>query len=212
MNKICFFIGVFLWSVTTIVAQPKGFSAVKNTVAFQTNLARSNAAIKTISSDFSQVKNMALLAEKIKSKGKFYFMKEDKVHIEYTTPYRYLLVMNRGQILVKDEQKTSRINTKTSKTLQSVNRIIMDCMRGTVLSNPDFSATVFENASQYLVSLTPHTEAMKKMFQNIEVYLSKKNFDVNRLVMKEKEGDLTTMDFNNTQHNVPLNETLFKVR
>lgn len=193
-------------------AQPKGFTAVKDAAQFQTNLSKSNAVLKTISSDFTQIKNMALLSEKIKSKGKFYFMQEDKVHIEYTSPYSYLLIMNRGQILVKDEQKTSRINTKTSKALQSVNRIMMDCMRGTVLSNPDFDATVFENGSQYLVSLVPKTADMKKMFQSIEVYLSKKNFDVNRLVMKENGGDLTDMNFSNTLHNISLNENLFKVK
>jgi outer membrane lipoprotein-sorting protein len=193
-------------------SQPKGFTQVKAITTFQASLSKSNTAIQTITSDFTQTKNMALLAEKIKSKGKFYFKKEDKVRIEYTTPYTYLLVMNKGQIMVKDEQKTSKVNTRNSKTMQSVNRIMMDCMRGTVLTNPDFKATVFENANEYLVSLSPTTDAMKKMFQNIDVYLGKKGFDVTRLVMKEEGGDLTEMNFINTKHNTPLDEALFKVK
>src|SRR3569832_1483004 len=83
------------------MAQPKGFQPVKDVQAFQTALTRSNASVQTISSDFSQVKNLALLADKIKSKGKFFFKKEDKVRIEYTSPFSYLLVMNGGQIMVK---------------------------------------------------------------------------------------------------------------
>ena len=194
------------------VAQPKGFQQVKDVKEFQTRLSTSNAKVNTVSSDFTQTKNLALLSDKIKSKGKFYFKKDDKVRIEYTSPYSYLLVMNNGQIMVKDEQKTSKINTKNSKTMQSVNRIMIDCMRGTVLNNPDFKVSAFENGSSYLLSLVPATDAMKKMFKSIDVYLDKKSFDVDRLSMKEQGGDYTDMDFSNTQHNVALNDALFKVK
>lgn len=211
MNKIHGILFCLLLSAT-VFAQPKGYTAVKNESAFQSLLGKANASVTTISSDLSQTKNMVLLAEKIKSKGKFYFMKEDKVRIEYTSPYSYLLIMNKGQILVKDEQKTSKVNTKNNKTMQSVNRIMMDCMRGAVLNNPDFKALLYENGSDYLVSLAPNTAEMKKLFQSIEVYLSKKGFDVNRLTMKENGGDLTDMYFTNTKHNTPLNEALFKVK
>ena len=211
MNKI---IATVVCSLFTLVAwaQPKGYTPVKNTTTFETELSKANAAIRTINSDFSQTKNMALLAEKVKSKGKFYFMKDDKIRIEYTQPFSYILVMNKGQVLVKDEQKTSKVNTKNSKALQSVNRIMIDCMRGTILSNPDFKASVFESGNSYLIALIPSQAAMKNMFSGIDIYLAKKQFDVTRLVMKENGGDLTDMNFSNAQHNQPLNETLFKVK
>jgi outer membrane lipoprotein-sorting protein len=211
MNKI---IVTAVFSLFPLVAwaQPKGYTSVKNTTTFETELSNANAGIRTINSDFSQTKNMALLAEKVKSKGKFYFMKEDKIRIEYTQPFSYILVMNKGQVLVKDEQKTSKVNTKNSKALQSVNRIMIDCMRGTILSNPDFKASVFESGNSYLIALIPSQAAMKIMFSGIDIYLTKKQFEVTRLVMKENGGDLTDMNFSNAQHNQPLNETLFKVK
>lgn len=211
MNKLLGVLSCLLIS-GSLYAQPKGFTAVKNVQDFQAQLSKSNAAVQTITSDFTQVKNLALLADKIKSKGRFYFKKEDKVRIEYTQPYTYLLVMNGGQVLVKDEQKTSKINARNNKTMQSVNRIMIDCMRGTVFSNPDFKVNAYENGGSYLLSLIPATDAMKKMFRQIDVYLSKKNFDVDRLTMTELGGDFTDMDFSNTQHNTALNEGLFKVR
>ena len=211
MLKILSTLSLLLVTLISI-AQPKGFQPVKDVKEFQTRLSSSNAKVNTVSSNFTQTKNLALLSDKIISKGKFYFEKEDKVRIEYTSPYSYLLVMNNGQIMVKDEQKTSKINTKNSKTMQSVNRIMIDCMRGTVLNNPDFKVSAFENGSSYLLSLVPATDAMKKMFKSIEVYLDKKSFDVDRLSMKELGGDYTDMDFSNTQHNVALNDALFKVK
>lgn len=207
-----FFIILFCFVTTATFAQPKGFQPVKNLQVFEAALSKTNAAVNTISSDFFQIKNLSLLADKIKSKGKFFFKKEDKVRIEYTSPYSYLLVMNGGQILVKDEQKTSKVNTKNSKTMQSVNRIMIDCMRGTVLNNPDFKAVAYENGTTYLLSLIPANEAMKKMFKSIDVYLNKKNFDVDRLTMNEQGGDFTEMNFVNTQHNIALSDALFKAK
>lgn len=203
---------LFLLVGHVAVAQPKGFQPVKNVQEFTATLAKTNAGVQTISSDFVQVKNLALLSEKIKSKGKFFFKKDDKVRFEYTSPYTYLLVMNAGQILVKDEQKTSKVNARNSKTMQSANRIIIDCMRGTVLSNPDFKATVYENANSFLLSMVPTADGMKKMFRSIDVYLNRKSFDVHRLTMTEQGGDFTEMDFSNTVHNVVLNDALFKTR
>ena len=120
--------------------------------------------------------------------------------------------MNANQVLGNDEQKTSKVNTKNSKMMQSVNRVMMDCMRGTVLSNPDFKTSVFENAQSYLVSMVPANDAMKKMFKQIDVYMKKGNYEVDRLSMVEQGGDYTDMDFSNTQYNVSLNDALFKVK
>jgi outer membrane lipoprotein-sorting protein len=80
------------------------------------------------------------------------------------------------------------------------------------LSNPDFKASVFESGNSYLIALIPSQAAMKIMFSGIDIYLTKKQFEVTRLVMKENGGDLTDMNFSNAQHNQPLNETLFKVK
>src|ERR1700748_3558665 len=137
MRSIC---TVFLIVINLVAqAQPKGFQPLKDVAGFQHSLSVSNAAVQTINSDFNQTKNLSLLSDKIKSKGKFYFKKEDKIRIEYTSPYYYLLVMNGGQLMVKDEQKTTKVNTGNSKTMQSVNRVIIDCMKGAVFQNPDFS-------------------------------------------------------------------------
>lgn len=194
------------------IAQPKGYTALKNASAFQQAMSQNSTKVLTIASDFTQVKNMALLEEKIKSKGKFYYKKEDKIRIEYTSPYSYLLVMNAGQVMVKDEQKTSKINTKNSKTMQSVNRIMIDCMRGTVFQNPDFKVAAYESGTGYLLNMVPVTDAMKKMFKQIDVYMDKKTMDVDRLTMTELGGDYTDMDFANTKHNTALDEAIFKVK
>ncbi len=193
-------------------AQPKGFGMIAQPEEFKKSLQAANASKSTIKSDFVQTKHLSLLEDKISSKGKFFFKQQNKVRIEYTEPYTYLLVMNEGAILVKDDQKTNRINTKNSKMMQSVNRIIVDCMSGNVFSNPDFSVEGYENGRQYLLSLSPTNEAMKQIFVRIDVYMDKNRLDVVRLKMVEPGGDFTDMEFQQIQHNIALDESLFKTR
>ena len=204
---ICFLVGSI-----NVLAQPAGFKKLEDVKTFKTAVARNHNSINDITADFKQVKHLSLLEDKIQSKGKFYFKKEDKVRIEYTNPYSYLVVMNGTRMLVKDEQKTNKINAGNSKMMQSVNRIMVDCMRGTVLDNPDFKVTAYHNAKQYMLTMIPTSPDMKKLFQQIDVHMNKVSLDVEKLVMKEQGGDYTDMEFFNTSHNTSLNETLFKVR
>ena len=200
-------------SVSQVQAQgPKGFTALTNTTELQAGLAKATQTTQTISSDFSQVKHMKMMDDKVSSKGKFYFKKADRIRIEYTSPFQYLLVMNGGQIMVKDEHKANKINTRNSKTMQSVNKVMMDCMRGTVFNNKDFTVKSYSGGAQYLMELTPVNAAMKGLFARINVFINKSDFSVVKLVMTENGGDYTDMNFTNKKVNTTLSDALFSVR
>lgn len=194
------------------MAQPAGYKPVQDIDAFRSSLSEANQQLFDISSDFKQEKHLSLLEDKIWSKGKFYFKKDFKVRIEYTEPYSYLMVMNGNKMTVKDEQKSNTFNTGNSKMMQSVNRIIVDCMSGTVFDNPDFKVTAYIGKAGYLLAMVPIASEMKKLFDQIDVYMDKKNLEVQMLTMTEKGGDYTNMNFYNIKHNTSLNESLFKVK
>ncbi|WP_190277235.1 outer membrane lipoprotein carrier protein LolA [Taibaiella lutea] len=212
--SVATFIFLFISSIafTTQAQAPKGFSDVVNTMSLQSSLANSAKSTQTISSDFSQVKHMKMMNDKVNSKGKFYFKREDKIRIEYTSPFQYLLVMSGGQIMVRDENKTNKINTRNSKTMQSVNKVMMDCMRGTVFGNKDFAVKAFESKTQYMMQLTPANSSMKNLFARIDVYIEKADNSVSKLVMNENGGDYTEMVFTNKKINTTLPYALFSIR
>ncbi|MBL7704132.1 MAG: outer membrane lipoprotein carrier protein LolA [Taibaiella sp.] len=196
----------------SVRAQKAGFTAMANTGALQQALAKNAQVTQSISSDFNQVKNMKMLNDKVSSKGKFYYKQSDKVRIEYTSPFSYLLVMNSGMIAVKENGKVSKINTRNSLTMQSVNKIMMDCMRGTVFNNKDFSVKAYASSAQYLLTLTPVSSAVKGLFKNIDVYINKSDNQVAKLIMTENGGDNTVMTFTNRKLNSNLADALFSVR
>jgi outer membrane lipoprotein-sorting protein len=122
------------------------------------------------------------------------------------------MVLNNNTMMIKDDQKTSNYNTKSNKMMQSINNIMLDCMRGSVYNNKEFSVQAFESPKEYLLKMKPQTSIMKKMFANIEVFLDKKDFHVLRLNMIENGGDNSLMSFSNTVMNKNVADALFNTK
>ena len=114
--------------------------------------------------------------------------------------------------MVKDGQKENKISAKSNKLFQQINRMMVDCVQGTALSNPDFTITVFENTGSCLIELSPVTKGMKDYFKNINIIVAKKDYSVNKLEMYEQSGDNTIISFINKELNVAIPDALFAVK
>ena len=198
--------------VILLQAQHTGYKPVADMAAFKTQFAAAAQQTQSVKANFVQEKNLSLLSEKISSKGKFWFKKDNLVRMEYSQPFQYLVIINKNNVLVKDGQKENRISTKSNKLFQQINRMMVDCVQGTALNNPDFTIAVFENAGAWLVELTPVVKGMKDYFKNINIVLSKKDYSVNKLEMYEQSGDNTIISFINKELNAPIADTLFTVK
>ena len=153
-----------------------------------------------------------MLAEKITSKGKFYFRKNNLVRMEYTSPYQYLMIINGNKVSIKDGQKTNKMTAGSSKLFQQVNHLMMDCIRGTVFDNPDFSVKLLENNNSYMADMEPVTQEMKTLFKKVKVVMGKNDFVVNEVQMIDARGDNTTIHYSNQQINTGLPDALFTIR
>ena len=192
-------------------AQHPGYTALKDINAFKADFAIASQKTTSIKSDFVQEKNLSLLADKIVSKGKFWFKKENMVRMEYTRPFQYLMIINGQNIYVKDSQKENKISSKSNKLFQQINKIIIDCVKGEALESGDFNARVFEGKESYLVELSPVNKNLQTLFKNINVIAEKKNYEVTGIEMHEPSGDNTIIHFNNRQLNTTIPDALFAV-
>jgi outer membrane lipoprotein-sorting protein len=211
MLKIIVFTFLLL-CCTGAQAQHAGYKPVADLPAFKERFAAASKQTQSIKSDFVQEKNLSLLTEKITSKGKFWFRKNNLVRMEYTQPFQYLVIINNSTVLVKDGQKENKISAKSNKLFQQINRMMVDCVQGTALANPDFSIAVFENAGSFLVELSPLGKAMKDYFKNINIIVAKKDYSINKLEMYEQSGDNTIISFINKELNAAIPDALFAVK
>lgn len=201
----------FVILICTCFSQYTGYTALKDIPAFKQKFALESAKVNTITCDFKQVKTLTVLKEKLNSEGKFFFKRSDKVRIDYTKPYTSTVVINGEKLTMKDGDKKTEINSKSSKLLKQLNRIMIDCLQGTVLDNKNFAAQVFENESTYLLELTPTSTQVKEFFSVIVLKIDKSDFTVKSIQMEEPGGDMTIMNFNNKKMNSPVSDALFSI-
>lgn len=197
--------------VLPVMAQ-SGFKPVADVAAFKQQFAKASQSTQSIQCDFVQEKNLSMLADKIVSKGKFWFKKENKVRMEYAQPSYYLLIMNGKDIKVKDGQKENRVSTKGNKLFEQINKITVDCVQGNIVNNADFNTRVLENGQSYLLEMTPVNKALAQYFKSIHLLVDKKDYSVSKIEMYEAGGDDTTISFLHKQLNVNIADAVFAVK
>jgi len=201
--------GFFCLLSLSSLAQYPGYHSIADLPAFKKQFTAQSLTVSTITSNFTQEKILSELTEKIISKGKFWFKRSDKVRIEYREPFFYLMVLNGGKMLVRDDQKENKINTSSNKLFQQVNRIVLDCVQGTILDSKDFSVLVFENDNSFLMEMTPSSRVLREFFQTIVLTVDKKDHSVRSIKMNEPMGDTTTIIFTDKKLNEPVPDAVF---
>ncbi|HTB52581.1 MAG TPA: outer membrane lipoprotein carrier protein LolA [Ferruginibacter sp.] len=196
----------------SVKAQHAGYTAITDLAIFKQQFLATAQKTTTIKCDFIQEKNLSMLSEKITSKGKFWFKKNNQVRMEYTQPFQYLMIINQDKVYIKDGEKENTISTKSNKLFQQINKITVDCVQGTALSNPDFSTKVFENKGSYLVELSPVSKNLKDYFSTINIIIDKKDYAVSSIEMNESSGDNTIIKFINKEMNTILPDALFYIK
>jgi outer membrane lipoprotein-sorting protein len=211
MHRIILVISLLISGIATI-AQPAGYTPVADLSKFKEQFAVIAGKTVTIKSDFVQEKNLSMLSEKIVSKGKFWFKRENMLRMEYNTPFEYLMILNKGTMYIKDGQKENTVSTKSSKLFNQINKIIIDCVQGSFFSNPDFITKAYENKNTYLIELSPAGKTLKEFFKTIDVIIDKSSYEATIIEMDENSGDNTIIRFTNREINSNIPDAIFTIK
>ncbi|MDB5149720.1 MAG: outer rane lipoprotein carrier protein LolA [Mucilaginibacter sp.] len=211
MRKIFFILLLMIFGFA-LKAQPPEYKSVKDLANFKERFAAVTKKTATIKSDFVQEKNLSMLSEKIVSKGKFWFKKDNLLRMEYNKPFEYLMILNKDNMYIRDGQKENKVSTRSNKLFQQINRVTIDCVQGAVFSNPDFATKVYENKNVYIVELSPVGKALKEFFKTINVIIDKSDCEVTTIEMNENSGDNTIIRFTNRELNTAIPDALFAIR
>lgn len=206
MNKL--FLLIFL----PFIGLSQNFKIVKDTTVLKQKIESMSKATNSIEADFVQEKNLSMLSEKVISKGHFVFKKENLLRWEYSSPSKYLIVINKDKIMIKDEKKTTKYDMNSNKVFKEINDIMLSCVQGTIFKSNKFKTNYFENDKGYKLELIPQVKNMKETFKKINLYFDKTVTSVSKMEMVENNDDLTSLDFTNKKINAPVSETIFTVK
>jgi len=190
----------------------QAFKTVKDTSALKQKIESMSKATTSIESDFTQEKNLAMLSEKITSKGHFAFKKDNLLRWEYSSPSKYLIVINKDKVMIKDEKKTSKYDMNSNKVFKEINDIMVSSVQGTIFKSHKFKTNYFENDKFYKLELIPQDKNMKDTFKKINLYFDKSVTSVAKMEMVEASEDVTLLDFSNKKLNAPIADTNFIIK
>lgn len=199
---------ILLWT-PKVYGQYSGYEPVSDLSGFKKEFSVQSSKINSITSNFTQEKILSALTEKITSHGDFKFKRSNKVRIDYTKPFSYAMIMNGDKLMVKDDQKETQVNVRSNKLFQQINRIMIDCVQGTILDSKDFTTRVFENDKRYLLEMRPVSKSLREFFQTILLEVEKNDYSVHSIEMNEPSGDNTIITFTNKKLNGQVPDSVF---
>lgn len=153
-----------------------------------------NAGVKSLQADFMQVKEMAIVKEKMVSSGKMYFQ-DGSLRWEYLKPSKSVFVTD------KDQMKSNRM-------FRSMAGLMAGSLTGINLNDPSFKVTMYSPGKGYVAELVPLKREMKQMFTKIRLLFGADN-RVRQVELEESQGR-TVITLSNVKYNVSLDPGLFK--
>jgi outer membrane lipoprotein-sorting protein len=196
LNKITIIL-VLVFLQLIAVAQADGYILMQLTADFKAKATAVADQTKTISSDFEQKKVLSIMEEEIISSGKFMFKAANSIRWEYQDPFVYLIIINDGEVFIKDENKENKFDMKSNKTFKGINDMIVNSVSGNIMDDESYTVSYYESSSRYMVQLIPKDEKLKEYMSLIQVYFDKSSYDVIQVKMIEESEDYTSIEFKN---------------
>jgi outer membrane lipoprotein-sorting protein len=203
-NKII----AFLYLLIPAAVFAQGMIPMNDTASFKNGLEKFSKNTSSIQSDFIQEKKLKMLNDKVISKGQLYFRKEDKLRWEYQEPYSYIVALNNGKVMVKDEGKVTTYDANANKLFLELNDILVTCINGNIFQNKKFSFRFMETDKNKVVEMNPVSPAMKNFIEKIFLYFDA-DFSVSKVEMIEPSKNSTLIVFKNKKLNAEIPEKLF---
>lgn len=200
---------------TVLACMPLLFSQGKNTanaIFFWEKLEQATASVKSIQSDFKQVKHLSIFDDDIISTGKFDYLQANKISLNYIHPLPYLIVINGDKMKIVSDGKTNIMQSKDNKMMQEMGGMLTAAMTGDFSSlSGDYIMDYFDDSLNYLIVIKPNNETIKAYIVQIEIYLNKTDYSVDKLRITEPSDDYTDYIFTNKKFNALTDESIFKI-
>lgn len=194
-------------------------TAVKDENAFISSVKEKMAQVSSIQSDFRQLKHMSMMKKDLESSGKFYYSKADKVCLSYETPKKSQIVINGDKLMMEMGSVKNVCDVSSNALMQEMVNVISSCMTGNLQElQANYQLEFLENATNYMVKVSPKNASAKKMVERIELMLLKSDFSVESMKMyessraKSKSSDYTQYIFTNKKLNGVIPATTFNVK
>ena len=207
-KNIVLLIGLLLCSASLSAQYQKATEEQKNEVVSKITQASSN--MTTMQGDFTQVKELSFMDDKVTSEGKMYYKKSNKIRWEYVKPYKYVFSMDGQNVRMTTGDKTDKVPVKQNKMFGEISRVMTGGISGSgLVDSPDFDSQFMVGKDDYQIILTPKKKEIKDLFSTVQLYVGKSDNRIRSVELVEKSGDKTTITLKNVKVNDAIDDNIF---
>lgn len=217
MKKILVIAATMLASLSFSAMQAA--TPVSDVNGLKAKMQASAEKITSIQSDFTQEKYVSVMSSTMKSSGKFYYQKEDKVKLEYQVPFKQDLVMNGNKLMMKTNGKPMIMDAASNPMMGELKKVITACMSGNIANmGENYQMSYFVDGSNYLIEIVPLSADIKKFAEKVDLYLDASDFTVVKMRMVEAKkknqtkNDYSDYTFTNKKKNAAIAESVFAIK
>lgn len=165
--------------------------------------------IQSVQAQFTQEKQMAILAKPLISTGQFFFQAPNSLRWEYFTPLHSVLLQDNGRVrkYVKKDSVFVEEHSMGLTAMQMVLQEITGWLDGEITDTETFHTKQLEKDR---IVLTPREEGFQKIISRIELELEGQSGLMKSVTIYENEGSSTTMQFSESRLNAAIPKILFE--
>ncbi len=180
---------------------------------FTERLKTVSAATRAIECDFTLTRTMSIMASDVVSEGRFYYLREVGISLEFTRPAGDQITMGRERFRIVSSSKTSVVKVDSNPMLRQLQRMLTACMTGDVAMLRESSELAFKDEGvNFVVTITPSDRRARGMVRLITLTFEKENMSLVTMRMDETSGDSSQYEFYNKIFNGEIDPSRFDVR
>lgn len=198
--------GVFA-AVLTVCASAALAGPQEELQSLLQDVQRQMAGVQTMRADFVQTKNLRLLDREVELRGRVALEKPGSFAWRTETPIRHTMIFKKDTVLQWDEEtgKVQRLSARDMPVLKMVSGQMRDWFYGNYDKVLRHYTAELVPASPLTVRFSPRETAPAASFiQAVQIRFSPAKDAIEKMVIEEKSGDRTAVDFSSVVLNEPL--------
>ena len=178
---------------------------------FLQRLQQNQEAVKSLSANFVQVKKNPLFTEDQQAKGKFYYVKPDKIRWEEVSPINKHIIIN-GDKLIQFDGASTTVTTTNGMQAGALKSFILKTVDGSIFNDKSFATEMTQSGNTILLLLTPKNKRAARHLLNVEMHFDVNSLFLEKLILRESETITTEITYSNQQRDLQLPDQLFSTQ
>ncbi len=180
---------------------------------FAERLKTTSAATRSIECDFTLTRTMSIMASEVTSEGRFYYLREAGISLEFTRPAGDLITMGRERFRIVSAGRATTVKVESNPMLRQLQRMLTACMTGDVeMLRAGAELTFADGGDTFTVTITPTDRRARGMVRLVTLIFEKRNMSLTTLRMEESSGDVSQYRFFDKRFNGEIDPSRFDIR